>query len=485
MVIKNISFPFRDFFVNLFGENIYLVGGAVRDFLLKGSLSRKIDTDLMVTGEDYGSLEKKLAPFGKTVTVGKSFAVIKFSLEGSGFDIAIPRRDKIKNPGSSSHKNFTVESGSHISLEEDLSRRDFTCNSIALRIKDGEIFDPFKGQDDIKNKIIKMTSPETFSDDPLRLLRAARFSSVLGFRIDNQIYEEAKNIDLGELSSERVAEEFIRMLTESEKPSAGITEYLKLTILKKLFPELYPMSLTIQDSEFHPEKDEYGHHTVLIHTAIALDIAKKISGIKKLNFEEELSLLLSVILHDSGKPAATDWVYKKGRLAVTSLYHDSLGVEISKKFLERLKIDTRNRFPVRDMVLRLVRNHHRIYDLYSNKDVVGFKAFSRLLRDMDGRDDLLILLDFADRRSRYPDYIKFDDLDEISEWYLSKKNEHKIDEKIIEPIILGRDLIKMGIKPGKKLGVYLEKLYNFQLDGKFSSKEEGLELFKKIINDNS
>jgi len=485
MVIKALVFPEKDLFVKIFGNNVFLVGGAVRDILLTGEVKKERDIDLMVINESYVSLTKKLSPFGKTNTVGKSFAVLKFSAGSITYDISIPRRDTKIDPNSNSHKNFRVESGSDISLEEDLSRRDFTCNSIAVRIKDGLIFDPFYGFDSIKKKLIKMTSPNTFADDPLRLLRAARFSSVLEFSIEDKIYEESKKIDLSELSMERVSEEFIRMLLESVHPSIGFKEYFNLTIFKQILPEVHKMALTIQDSIFHPEKDDYDHHTVFIHTAIAIDVAKKVSKIYKLSKEEELTLLLSVVLHDIGKPQTTDWEFKRGRMTVTSLYHDSIGVDIAFEILERLNIDTRNKFPVRDIVLKMVKNHHRLYDLYSNRKVVGFKAFSRLLRDMEGRDDLLVYLDFSDRRSRESTPLEFSDLDKISKWYLKKKEELNIDKETIEPLIFGRDLISLGIEPGKEMGVFLDKLYNMQLDGKFLTKDEGLTMAKRILSEKS
>ncbi|MEN8153389.1 MAG: HD domain-containing protein [Acidobacteriota bacterium] len=481
MQIKNIDFPHKDFFKKLFNDEIYLVGGVVRDLLISGTIKDQKDIDLMVTGIDYNELNKKLSPFGKTNTVGKSFAVIKFTKDNMIFDISVPRKDTKKDPESSSHKNFAVESGRHISLEEDLARRDFTCNSMALRISDGKLFDLFDGKGDIEKKIIKMTGPETFSDDPLRLLRAARFASVLGFSIDEEIYQMGKFIDLDGLSIERVTEEFARMLLESEKPSVGMTEYFRLSILEKLFPEIYKMSLTLQDSIFHPEKDEYGHHTVFIHVMITLDIAKKTAKIFKLPPEEEFALLIGVILHDIGKPQTTKWEHKRGRMTITSILHDSRGTGIGEKILDRMKIDTKNKFPVKTFVLKLIKNHHRVYELYSNRNVVGFKAFSRLLKEMEGRDDLLIYLDFADRQSRAGSPYEFSGLDEISKWYFNRKEELKINKKTIEPIFLGRDLIEHGVAPGEKMGSFLKELYEHQLNGKFNKKEDGLEILKKII----
>ena len=117
-----------------------------------------------------------------------------------------------------------------------------------------------------------MTGPESFFDDPLRILRAARFASVHRFAVDPEIYRKSKEVVLAELSVERVVDELFRLLLESERPSRGLDEYVKLSVLEKLYPELYPLTLTIQDSRFHPEKDDQDHHTVWAHTLIAVDI---------------------------------------------------------------------------------------------------------------------------------------------------------------------------------------------------------------------
>ncbi|MEN8221800.1 MAG: HD domain-containing protein [Acidobacteriota bacterium] len=484
MEIKGKNFPHKDLFVSLFNEDVYLVGGAVRDFLISGAVDNRKDVDLMVVGFEYSELEEILKDHGRINTVGKSFAVIKFTKNKVTYDISVPRRDKKKDAGSSAHRNFIVESGKGVTLEEDLGRRDFTCNSIAMRLSDGKLFDPFNGMDAINRKLIVMTGPESFADDPLRLLRAARFSSVLGFEIEEEIYKTAKNVDLSDLSSERITEELFRLLLESGAPSKGLLEYFRLTILEKLYPDIYKMALTIQDSEFHPEKDEFGHHTVFIHMLITLDIGKKISEIKGLNTEEELAFLLSVILHDIGKPVTTKWEHKRGRMTVTSIRHDSVGVGLADSLFDELKIDTRMKFPLKDVVLKLIKNHHRVYDLFSNREDIGFKAFSRLLRDMDGRDDLLIFLDFADRQSREQEPLNFIDYDDISKWYYKRKEELKITRETIDPIIQGRDLIRLGVSPGVEMGDYLKKLYELQLDGVFSSFEDGISQFKIIREDN-
>jgi tRNA nucleotidyltransferase/poly(A) polymerase len=481
--MKRVSFdfPLKDFFIGVFGEKIYLVGGTIRDHLLYPKNAEKRDIDFIVIDHTYEEIEKKLKRHGKTNAVGKSFAVVKFSKEGQTFDLSIPRKDTKRNPNSHSHKNFIIEYGPHIKLEEDLKRRDFTCNSIALRLIDDQLVDPFNGLKAIREKRITMTGPETFNDDPLRILRAARFASVHRFSLDEEIYLSSKEVNLDELSKERICEELFRLLLESVQPSAGLNEYFKLTVLEKLFPSLYRLTLTIQDSIFHPEKDEFGHHTVWFHTLVTLDIAKKLSLRFQLGEEQTLALLLAVLFHDVGKAVTSRWEFKRGRMTITSMFHDSRGVEIADNVLTGLKIETRKSFPLKQTVLNLIKYHHRIYELYRNREEIGFKAISRLVKDLEGQDFLLLLLDFADRRSREPNPLDFEEVDDIVRWYQEQKEAFHINRETIQPIILGRDLLKLGIPPGVQMGIYLKQLYERQLDGEFQNKEDGLKLFEKIL----
>ena len=120
------------------------------------------------------------------------------------------------------------------------------------------------------------------------------------------------------------------------------------------------------------------------------------------------------------------------------------------------------------------------YDLFRNREKIGFKAIARLVKDLEDQDFLLLLLDFSDRRSREPDPLDFDELDEIVKWYQEQKEEYNINKETIQPIIMGRDLLKLGVEPGVQMGEYLNQLYERQLDGEFDTKEEGLKLFEKI-----
>jgi tRNA nucleotidyltransferase (CCA-adding enzyme) len=478
MTRLTLQFPMKEFIVSIFADQVYVVGGTVRDFILYGELTESQDVDLLVCGHSYEEIAAKLKPHGKTDTVGKSFAVLKFTHEGKTYDIAIPRRDQKKDNLSHAHKNFRIEAGPQVTLEEDLSRRDFTCNSIAVRLKDGAVIDPHQGLKAIAEKRIIMTSPASFSDDPLRILRAARFASTHDFAIDKAIYVKAKKVPLAELSAERIVDELFRLLLESNRPSAGLQEYFRLTVLEKLFPELAALALTIQDAYFHPEQDEQGHHSVWAHTLITVDIVKKLAAQYHLDEERSLTLLLAAMLHDCGKAVTTAWEFKRGRMTVTSAFHDSRGSQRAEAFLARLRVETRNNFPLKKTILCLVQQHHRIYELYRNRDEITFKAIARAVKDMDSEDLLLLLLDFADRRSREAEPLAFFKLDEIALWFSQKKEEYQISRETIQPLIKGRDLIALGVTPGRQMGIHLKKLYNLQLDGAFNSRAQGLKIFK-------
>lgn len=480
MALENINFPLKNFFVDIFGEKVFLVGGTIRDYLLYGKINFNRDIDLVVVDMSYEEIEKRLHKYGKTNTVGKSFAVVKFTRNNQTFDISVPRKDIKKDNRSHSHKNFFIESGSHITLKEDLKRRDFTCNAIALRLINNEVVDPFHGIIAINNKKLEMTGPDTFFDDPLRILRCARFSSVHHFSIENNIYSNSRKVTLSDLSKERIQEELFRLLLESEKPSVGLQEYFKLSILEKIFPELYLLTQTIQDSIFHPEKDEFGHHTVWIHTLHTVDVCKKLAEQFKLDGENTLSLLLSALLHDIGKSITTRWEFKRNRMTITSLFHDSKGVNLAEDFLADLKIETRNNFPLRKVILNLIKNHHRLYELYKNREKIGFKAISRIVKELEGFDFLLVLLDFADRQSRKINPLRFGDLDIVSMWFLGIKEELNISKETVQPLVMGKDLMALGVPSGKKMGEILNSLYELQLDGKFKTKKEGIKLYKAL-----
>lgn len=474
----DMDFPKKTFFIALFGADAYAVGGFVRD-MIRGKPSDEVD--ILVTQHTVDDIIRKLEPHGKVDIVGKSFGVIKFTVEGKTYDIALPRQDSPKRAKVRKHKDFVIYADPGLPLEKDLERRDFRCNSIAIRLSDGRIFDPHDGQKDISENVIRLTNPGAFPEDPLRVLRAARFASVLGFSVDPKIYAIAKDIDLGGISVERITEELFKIMLRSPQPSSGLNELFKLSALRQIFPELYGVTLCIQDSKFHPEKDDFGHHTVWAHTLLTVDQAKRLANRYQLGEQKSLILLLAALFHDVGKPETTQWEFKRGRMVITSNGHDVLSAKITKRILARLKIFSWNGYNLRKIIPSLIKCHHRTSEFWQNRDVITKKAFNRLAADVDGEIELLAYLDAADRAGRKRTPIR--NLDRESRWLLDKFTELNVSKETIQPLIMGRDLIKMGVPPGPQMGKYLKKLYQMQLDNEFDTIEGGLTIADKLLKE--
>jgi len=470
------DFKEKNLLVRLFGQDVYAVGGFVRD-VIRGDPSE--DVDILITRHSVDEIIKKLEPHGKVDIVGKSFGVIKFTIKGKTYDIALPREDRPKQAKIRKHKDFVISADPDLPLEKDLKRRDFRCNSIAVRLFDGKVFDPFNGQKDIKEKTIRLTNLQAFPEDPLRVIRAARFASVLEFLVDPRIYEISKDIDLSGLSLERVNEEIFKILLFSPQPSRGLDELFKLGALRQLFPELYKLTLSIQDSVFHPEKDPYGHHTVWAHTLITVDQSRRLASRFRLNEQKTLTLVLAALFHDVGKPETAQWEFKRGRMVITNNGHDIASSKIVKKTLGRLKIFSWNGYNLRKMIPLLIRCHHRASELWQNQDIITKKAFNRLAADVEGEIELMVYLDAADRAGRSDKPIQ--GLDKEGQWLLKKFEELNVSKETIKPLIMGRDLIEIGVPPGPPMGKLLNELYQMQLDNEFETREKGIKKAKELV----
>lgn len=476
--MRKLAFDFADraLFVRLFGGDVYAVGGCVRDLIRR---CPSPDVDLLVAGRPLEEIVRKLEKHGRVDLVGRSFGIIKFTIKGKTYDVALPRTDRARGEGARGHKDILVFADPDLPVEKDLERRDFRTNSMALRLKDGALIDPFDGRADTLAKRIRLTNPAAFPEDPLRVLRVARFASVLGFKVDPAIYPAARTVDLSGLSVERVNEEMFKTLLHSPRPSVGLEEMFRLGVLDKWFPELQALALVIQDSVFHPEKDAFGHHTVWAHAKLAVDQAAALAVLTGLPAPRKLALLLAALYHDLGKVTTTRWEYKRGRMAVTSCGHDIQSERAARRVLARFKVQTWNGFPIGRMVPLLIRTHHRAGELWLNREEVTKKAFNRLAADVQGEIELLVLLDAADRAGRGTRLAR--GLDRQARWLFRKFEELRVNRETIKPLVMGRDLIKLGVPPGPEMGKLLKKLYRLQLDNGFETKARGLEKARRIV----
>jgi tRNA nucleotidyltransferase (CCA-adding enzyme) len=270
-----------------------------------------------------------------------------------------------------------------------------------------------------------------------------------------------------------------KILLLSERPSVGLEELFKLGVLKQLFPELYRLTLSIQDSVFHPEKDDFGHHSVWQHTRLTVDQAKALAGLAALSQEKTLCLLLASLYHDVGKPATAHWEYKRGRMAITNNGHDLASERVVKKVLARFRIFSWNGYNLRKMVPVLIRSHHRLSELWLNRENVTKKAFNRLAAETQGEIELLVYLDAADRAGRKERPVK--SLDRQGKWLLKRFDELNVSRESIRPLVLGRDLIALGVEPGPAMGKILKRLYGMQLDNAFETRAQGIRAAEGLI----
>lgn len=211
--LKNITEDLRsqDWMRDLLnvGE-VYIVGGTVRDAYMDSKIK---DIDCIIEGPNMREIKSILRVHGRVDEVGESFAVIKFrphGYEGEDFDIAVPREDTKTGEG---HQGFTVNT-ENVSLDDDLLRRDFTINSIAVNVETDELVDPFHGLGDIRRGIIRATDPGAFAEDPLRILRGIQFAARFGFEIEHETMILMQNYadDIRKVSGERIFDELIKVL---------------------------------------------------------------------------------------------------------------------------------------------------------------------------------------------------------------------------------------------------------------------------------
>ncbi len=343
---------------------IFEVGGCVRDSLLNHPPKHK-DYDYLICGIPFDYLKVMLKQFGRVDLVGRSFGVIKFTdysqkdSEASTVDISLPRSEKSTGTG---HTDFEVNFDHTLPVEDDLKRRDFTINAIARSLTDKNIIDPFDGQSDLKNKIIRMVSPDSFSEDPLRMMRAIQFASRFEFEIEPVTYQSLKdNVDLiGTISSERIAEELNKMLLLANKPSIGLRLMEETGLLEKIIPEMIPAVDCQQPGGYHA-------YDVFEHIIRMVDACAP-----------RLSLRLAALFHDITKPR-----HKQKTETGASFYgHESSGAKVARKVLRRLRYSNDT---IRDVSV-LVERHMFTTD-------VGPKGLRRFIRRVGQRliPDLLDL----------------------------------------------------------------------------------------------
>ncbi|WP_122893486.1 CCA tRNA nucleotidyltransferase [Arcobacter peruensis] len=438
------------------GAKPILVGGCVRDSLLQIPCK---DYDVEIFEINcLETIEKSLKKFGNVKLVGKSFGVLTLKIDEYDFDFALARTEKKIGLG---HNDFEVSTNAFLSYEEAALRRDFTINSIGYDFINDEFLDPFNGIKDLENKKLKHINDDTFIEDALRVYRVIQFASRFEFDVDEKTKELCEkmvlNDDLKHLAIERIYEEFKKLFLKSQKPSIGFKLLKELGALR-YFPELQALVNCKQDKEYHPEGD------VWVHTLMTLDEMAKIIREKEIKDEYRiLYLFYAELCHDLGKPLCTEEI--NGR--ITSHKHESLGIEPTKTFLARLT----NEKKFVDLILPLVKNHLAPFQLYLADS--SLKAVKRLSLKVNIEDLCLVCL--ADCLGR--DIKDKEKCPKATSWLLEQAKELNIEKSALKPLVLGRDLIALGMKPSKQF----KEVLDFALDLQIEENLEKNKIIKRVI----
>ena len=443
------------------GGRALLVGGCVRDLVMQ--IAPK-DWDLEVYGLQPTKLREVLDRFGDVNVVGEAFSVYKLDHE---IDVSIPRRDRKSGKG---HRGFVIEGDPDMDPTEASKRRDFTINAIMKDPLTDEIIDPHEGQVDLANKLLRAVSAETFSEDSLRVLRAAQFAARFDLTIDPATEALCRSIDLTDLPAERVWGEIEKLLLKAKHPSVGFEFLRQVGAIEQLFPEIKAMIDVPQDPEWHPEGE------VFRHTMLVVDRAREL--IDELPYAKQVTVMLAALAHDLGKPATTEFIDGRWR----SRGHEEAGVAPTESFLDRLNVHSLDGYDVRSQVIAIVRDHLKPGEFYKKREEVGDGAFRRLARKCE--PDLLYRVARADSLGRNDETIpreKWYDA-EAQEWFIARVRELNIEERAPAPLLMGRHLLELGLTPGPKIGEITQSVYEMQLDNRVRTLDEAKAEAKKLID---
>ena len=427
------------------GGRALVVGGWVRDRLM-GRPSK--DVDLEVYGLSGEQLRRVLAAFGPVNAVGESFTVYKVA----DIDIALPRRESKTGRG---HKGFEVHGDPDLSPREAARRRDFTINAIGWDPLTGDYVDPFDGRGDIDRRVLRAVDPVTFPEDSLRVLRAIQFAARFEFQLDPATEALCRGIPLDDLPAERIWGEMEKLLLQARRPSIGFALALRLEIIDRLFPEMRALVGCPQEPEWHPEGD------VWVHTLMVIDEAR--TRIDDLAHPQQVAVMLGAVCHDLGKPPTTAFV--DGR--IRSIDHEQAGVEPATALLDRLNVHTMDGFDVRKQVLGITAHHLKPGMFGMSKTPVSDGAFRRLAQKVDL--ELLARVAKSDCMGRSGDF----DCSAM-DWFLERARQLGVQHAPPAPLVLGRHLLALGMKPGPRIGELLRAIYERQLDGTVTTTEQGI-----------
>ena len=435
------------------GFELALVGGPVRDAIL-GRIAPDVDLTTNATPDEILALIK-----GKVDThweIGKEFGTIGCRIGDDQIEITTYRTDAYDPDSRKPEVRFGKD------LTEDLKRRDFTVNSMALTLPGREFVDPFGGLRDLMDQVLKTPGkPEdSFGDDPLRMLRGARFASQLGFEIEPETFEamQAMRERLSIISAERIQAELQKLML-GKFPRKGLEALVDSGLAEIVLPELPALKLEVD--EHHHHKDVYEHTLKVVEQAIDYE--------KDYQLEPDFTLRFAALMHDIGKPA-TRKLEPGG--AVSFYHHDVVGAKLAKKRMKELRFDN----DTIKAVCSLIELHLRFFG-YSDQAWTD-AAIRRYVRDAGDqlvRLHILTRADVTTRNQRKADLLShaYDDLEARIEKVMEQEQLNAM-----RPDLTGEQIMEiLGIPAGPGVG----KAYKYLLELRIENGPLGPEAAKKAL----
>lgn len=432
----------------------YVIGGFVRDYLLKKKLPKDIDIVSIGSGISLAEKVAEKLPGSPKVSVFKNFGTAMIKSEGLDIEFVGARKESYE---SNSRKPY-VESGT---LQDDQNRRDFTINAMALSLsKDnfGALIDPFNGLSDLENKIIRtpLDPDVTYSDDPLRMMRAIRFATQLNFEIEEKSLQAiTKNKDrLKIISNERIVDELNKILA-APKPSVGLKLLFETGLLQYILPELIDLQ-GVQEQEGQRHKDNFWH---------TLEVVDNIA-----QNTNDLWLRWSALLHDIGKAPTKRFDRKIGW---TFHGHEFLGSKMVFNIFKRLRMPLNDKMK---FVQKMVRMSSR--PIVIAEDIVTDSAVRRLVFDAGDDFESLMTLCEADITTKNPKkFKKYHD-----NFQLVRQKVVEVEEKDhirnFQPPISGEEIMQIfNLKPSREIGILKEAIKEAILEGKIPNEYEAAKAF--------
>ena len=428
--------------VDASGGCAYYVGGYVRDLLL-GNPGK--DIDIEIHGISPDELKKILTSLGDLLEYGESFGI--FGLRGYSLDIAMPRKEECRGKG---HRDFDIFVDPHIGTLGAAKRRDFTINAMMQNILTGEIIDHFGGKGDLKAGIIRHVNDGSFSEDPLRVLRAAQFASRFEFSVARETVDLCREMDISTLAKERVMGELEKALMKANRPSIFFETLREMNQLSVWFSEVENLIGVEQNPRYHAEGD------VWVHTMMVLDASV---GYKSYA-SNELGFMLSALTHDFGKAICTERING----VLHSYLHEIKGLPLAKDFIERLT----NERILQKYILNMTELHMKPNTMAAMGSSV--KATNKLF-DNSCDPNGLICLAICDSLGQITEE------SHVSYNAFFRERIAIFREIMSRPYVMGQDLVDAGIRPDKNFSDYLSYAHKLRLAG--VEKESAL---KQTIN---